>query len=451
MNTKKALASIVALAALYCGAAYVSGYLGEKNIREQLELSKSQPQASELDIQLVEYRRGIFTSDVRVSTKSRKELPKGAKIEITVDNAVRHGPLLFADGPAIGALSAISTVQVKTGLPEEDKKITDIFGSSIGTATSVVKYNGDYRLTWVLPSITYKNDELQFALGESRAMAEGNTNNLSSSGDMTIGRLEMTTTEGGHVTMSPTVAKFTTRNVESGLNLSDVDGAIAEIDVRSTSKPPLSIKGLTFNQVQTLAGASINSSFKLGVAKLSGPVELENAYYTMDLNGVSKEATRRLATLFQNQPTDPEQQQAFFATQLKEVAPLLLQNGLSLKLAIGASFGGGTPQAQWLIQYKAPTDGRDIFAITDPLEYLQLADSTLLVKAPATLVPAPLIAQFVDAYIVQAGSEYVLRASLQDGALKVGKTPIPKEMLAAMLAGMNKEKQPPAAQPKRRS
>jgi hypothetical protein len=98
---------------------------------------------------------------------------------------------------------------------------------------------------------------------------------------------------------------------------------------------------------------------------------------------------------------------------------------------------GTNPQAQWLIEYRAPADGRDVRAIADPLDYLQLADSTLLARLPASLIPEPLVAPHIDTYITREGSDYVLRATLKEGTLTIGKTPIPRETLAAIFAKMS--------------
>lgn len=447
MNPKKIVASIAAVGALYCGAAYTSGYVGEKDVRAQLELLRAQPQSSNVDIQLLDYRRGVFSSDIRLAVKSREALPNGGRIEVVMDNAVRHGPLLFAGKPAIGAYSATSTFQLETGVPEDDKKIAEIFADGFGTATSVVGYDSNYDLTWVLPAIANKGGAQQFSLGETRATASGNTRDMSGAAELTIGALELTTAAGEQVTMSPTIVKFDVKNAEPGINLIDMDGAIAQLDIRNPAEPPLTMKELTFGQTQSLNGASIDTAIRFGIAKVIGAVQVDDVYYNIDLNGVSKDATRRMAELFKNPPADEAEQPAYFAAQFKQLAPVLLKDGLSLKLAVGGKYGGGASELQWEVRYKAPADGRDVTAIADPFEYMQLADSTLLIKAPAALIPEPLIANYIDTFVVREGSDFVLRATLQNGALTVGKTPIPKEMLAAMLAAMNKEDGPQPGQP----
>jgi uncharacterized protein YdgA (DUF945 family) len=433
---KKILVSIAVAAAAYTGAAWFSGYYAEKLSREQLAMLLAQPQTAKMNAQITSYRRGIFSSDFVMSMTMPDEIPGVGKIEITADNKLRHGPLLFENGISIGSFSSTSQMRVKTSAPELDKKITDVFGPSIGRLTTVTYFNGGYEGNWVLPAIDYQAEAAKFSIADSELACEGNYKSLGGNCRIALGRIELTGKDNSKVTIAPLVGTGTSRHIEEGIDLVDLDMTIDAIDVQGADKPPVSIKGVAIRQTQAMNGANIDSTVKFSLAKLNGPVALDNFHYAMDFNGFNKEAIKRMGTLSAEMPIDPAEQNAYLLNQMKDILPLLLQNGLTVKLDTGAQYMGTHPQAQWLVQYKAPADGRDVRTITEPTEYLQLVDSTLLARLPAMLVPEPLVAQYIDSHIARDGDDYVLRATLQDGTLTIGRTPIPKEVLEEFFAKM---------------
>jgi uncharacterized protein YdgA (DUF945 family) len=446
---KKILVSIAAVAIVYCGLAYLSGYFAEKISREQLALMLTQPEMARTDIKISEYRRGIFSSNFVLSMTMPDELPEIGRLEIIGDTRLRHGPLLFADGIKIGPFSSVSTVRIKTSTPELDQKIAAIFGPSVGLITSTTYFNGGYDARWTLPALEHKADATTFSIADSELTYDGNYRSLDANYRFALGRIEVTGVDGSKMTITPLVGSANSRNIEAGVGLVDMDMSIDQIDVQNPSKPPVMLKALGLKQKQVLNGENVDSSVTFSLAKLTGPVVLDNFHYTMAFNGISKQALKRLSELTANAPVDPAQRSAYYSTQFKELAPVLLQNGLAIKLDTGAQYLGANPQAQWLVQYKAPADGSDVRTITDPLEYLRLVDSTLLARLPSSLIPEPLVAPYIDSHITRDGNDYVLRATLVNGDLTIGKTAVPKEVLAALFAKMKAqqsaaEQRPPA-------
>lgn len=421
----------------------MTGYVAANIAREQVERLQAQPQTARMNMKIVEYRRGVFSSDVVTSFTLPDELPEIGQPQFIMENKLRHGPLLFANGISAGWFSSTSTIRVKTNAPEFDQKIVEIFGPSIGKLTTLGYFNNTYDVRWNLPAIEYKAAAATFSLADSNMDCEGGYKDLSGNCRFTLGRIEATGVDGSKLTIAPLVGSANSRNVEEGVDLVDMDMNIAGIDVQSTAKPPVSIKGISIRQTQKLVGPNIDSSVKFSLASLSGPVQVDNFHYDMDFNGVSKQAIKRLTAMSAEMPIDPAQQNTYLATQMKEILPLLLQDSLVIKLDTGAQYLGAHPQAQWLVQYKAPADGRDVRTITDPIDYLQLADSTLLARLPVSLIPEPLVAPYIDSHITRDGNDYVLRATLKNGILTIGKTQIPRETLVALFA--QKDQQPPQA------
>ncbi len=445
---KKLLASLPIIAAVYCGAAYLSGYFGEKIWNEQMALAQAQPQAARMNLKTIEYRRGIFSSSIVASATLPDELPGIGKPDMIVESTVRHGPLLFAKGLAIGPFASVSTIRIKTDQPDIDKKITDVFGPSIGRITTVAYFNQGYDLSWDLPAFEHQDATARFSMTDSSLDCEGNYLDLRSACKVALGRIEVNSTNGAKIVVAPIAGNIISKSTEAGVALNDIDLTLDEVDVRGPDRPPVLLKGMVLKQTQTLAGGNIDSSQTWSLAKFSGPFTLENLYYVVDLNGVNKAAMKRLSAYGDDLPANPEAQAAHFAAFMKDLAPALLQDGLMFKLDIGAQYLGAHPQAQWLVQYKAPADGRDVRAINDPIDYLQLADSTLVARLPVSLIPEPMVAPYLDSHITRDGNDYVLRATLKNGILTIGRTPIPRETLMAFFA--KNDQQQPQAEPAQR-
>jgi hypothetical protein len=197
------------------------------------------------------------------------------------------------------------------------------------------------------------------------------------------------------------------------------------------------MQGLAFKQTQVLNGANIDTSDKFSIAKLETATTLEKLYLNFDLNGLDRPAMKFMSTMFNNQPAQPDQVMPFMQKQYLQLLALLPKDA-SLRIELGAHHANGDPQAQLVLQYQPPADGRNVAALTEYVDYLQLANGSLLVEVPTAMVPAQAVSPYIGQYIVQDGNAYVLRANLQQGNLKVGQLTMPKEQLAASLENMQK-------------
>lgn len=440
---KKIFIAIAAIGAAYCAGAYVSGRIAEQTLREQLvQMQQQQPDVIK-DARIVEYRRGIFTSDMRVIAKA---LPRSAELgewTVTLDSHLHHGPLLFVDHPSLGLFAADMRIRPQTGNTEIDGNISRLFGDSIGVLTTVMSFGDTYRMRWVIPAIESKDGDKRFSMAESVLTGTGNYRDQSGKAHMTTGRIEASS-PGRTATIAPIVMDVDSKTLEAGLKLTDIDMAIAQVDIVAPPQPPLHMQQLAFRQKQTLNGANIDTSDKFSVARLDTATTLEKLYLNFDLNGLDRPAMKFMATMFDNQPAQPEQVMPFMQQQYMKLLTLLPKDA-SLRVELGAHHANGDPQAQLVLQYQPPADGRSVAALTEYVDYLQLANGSLLVKVPAAMVPAPMVSPYIGQYIAQDGNDYVLRANLQQGNLEVGQVTMPKEQLAANLENARKQRAEAAA------
>ena len=129
---KKLAAVALLLGVGYVGAAYITGYVGEQNMRKQLSLSQAQSAESGVVMVLDSYRRGLFSSDVSVTLRSSNPMPIMQQGEVLMVSHVTHGPLLFQHGFSIGLFTATTQLKLQTKDDEINQKLNDFFGESIG-------------------------------------------------------------------------------------------------------------------------------------------------------------------------------------------------------------------------------------------------------------------------------------------------------------------------------
>jgi uncharacterized protein YdgA (DUF945 family)/uncharacterized protein YneF (UPF0154 family) len=433
---KKLAVVALLLGAGYVGGAYLTGYLGEQNMRQQLSLSQAQSAESGMLILLDSYERGLFSSDIKLTMRSTSPLPMMQQAEVHMNSQVSHGPVLFNKGLALGLFAATTQVKLQFKDAELSQKLGEFFGDSIGEIHTLANFNNSYSARWTLAEKKHEVESFHLSLGESWIDMRGRFDSLNVAGELHLGAFSLVSDDGSEITSQPAEGKFALDNIESGLSLGNMELLLSEMQVKTAAGMDVVLHDLAYKQTQALVNKAIDTHVGFSIAKVAGPVELSNLYYQVDLNQLNVEAVKAWAKVAQQMPSDPAELNSFYAAQFKQLMPLFLQEGLALKLAMGAEFMGGHPKAEWTIRYKAPADGASLADLTEAFEYLALVDSQLEVRLPeAVALGLPMLAMMGD-YVTQDAGEYVLTAKLSDSDLVVGQKPIPRETLLMMLAGM---------------
>lgn len=445
----KKLAGLLILIALYAGAAFYTGYQGEKNIRQQFALSQQQSEAQGVQLELNRYERGVFFSDVEfTATYTVAGLP-GDGFSLSSTSRVQHGPLLFLGKVGVGLFSSVSTVEIVTGDAEADQKLADIFGESIGEIVTLGHFNNSYTSTWTVPAIEYSDEGDALRIDGINLTVNGTYTEMDMTGSIDVGAMDMALADGTHITTTPLTGNFDVKNIAELVNISNMNLAMDTITFRNAAMVSGSIEQIKVVQTQKLVNEKIDTFVSLSAAKVNGPLEITALHYDITLNQLDPAAIQKWAEIAKTLQADPEAAMADNSEAMTELMNIALQEGLQFKLAVGADFMGGSAKMDWVADYQPLTDGRTINSIVDPLDYLLLVNSDLKINVSESIVTqTPLVmmvGQYMDTYITQDGDQYVMHATLKDGVVKVGNTQIPPEMLLALLPALGgAEPQQPA-------
>lgn len=434
---KKILFIIVGVAVIYTAGSWFTGYQGEKRFRTQLELANQQAGTSGLAIDLRSYNRGIFTSQVDVVFKPTNPFfPKG--IEFTMASSIHHGPILLGRGFGFGLFDLTAKPMLVTPDTAMNEQIKSFFGESIGVISMRAFFSASYESSWDFQELKQEGKEGTFSLAPSSIKVNGHLDSLSGEGELVFGALDVKPAAGGSMHMSPLTGTFSVKNVEPGVNISDIHLMAEEIKGMNAEGITLALNKLAISQEQSLNNGRIDTAVKFDFDSLTGPVEVKQGYYHIAINQVDVAAIKAWTKALSEAPTaaDPQAVQALYASLMTQTLPLFLQDGLALQVSIGAEFMGGQSTALWDIKYKAPADGKTLADIADPMEYLTLVDSDLVIKSPEALLQATPVSAYVGTYILQDAGNYVLKAGLHAGELTVGNTPVPREQILAAIGGM---------------
>lgn len=440
----KKLVGILIFLGLYAGAAFYTGYQGEKNIRHQFALSEQQTEAQGVKLELTRYERGVFFSEVDfVATYPDMNLPFG-QFTLTSKSRVQHGPLLFLGGVGAGLFSSVSTMEVSSGDAELNEMLTSLFGESIGKVVTRGHFNNGYTAHWHVPTIEYREEGNSITIDEIHVEMKGHYSGLDMTGDFRVGAVNVALADGSQFTSTPLNGTFDIDNISEAVNIANMEMAIDSITYRSAAMMGGSIAQLKVVQTQKLVNDKIDSFVSFTIDKINGPLEISGLHYDIALNQLDPAAIVKwteIARKMQDSQADPQNVFADNSEDMAELMQIALQDGLQLKVAIGADFMGGSAKVDWVTDYQALTDGRQLQDIVDPADYLSLFNSDLVIKVSESIVmQTPLVMmidQYMNTYITREGDQFVMYGSLKNGALKVGNTELPKEMLLALLPSMD--------------
>lgn len=433
---KKPLLATLGVAIAYAGAAWYTGYVGEQKFNEQLALSQQQSAASGMVVEKVKYERGIFTSQVELAIKPISALMPLQ--QVTMTSSAQHGPLLFGKGLGVGLFDMNSEIKILLRDEQLNSELQAAIGDKLGKIHTRAYLDASYDGVWDVAAIEEKNDKVSFTMQPSSLTFSGKLDSLSGKGTLNIGAIEVAGQDGTNLTVSPMTGDFSVDNLEPGLNITNMQLAMPELKGTNNQGVPFALEGVTLAQIQALNNDKVDTQVKLDMAKLVGPVVVEKGYYHISINQIDKAAIKSMSESMAQAAgvTDPQALQMVYLQMFTQALPLLLQDGLAMQLAMGAEFMGGKSEAQWDIKYVPPADGKSLMQLQGADAYIKLVDSDLLVKAPAGLLQATPASSMVGTYVMEEDGYYVLKATLKNGELVVGNTPVPPEQWMGALSSM---------------
>lgn len=434
----KKLAGILILIAVYAGAAFYTGYEGEKNLRQQIALGQQQSAAQGIQLALTRYERGVFFSEVDLTaTYAVAGLPD-VGVSASSHSRIQHGPLLFLGKMGVGLFSAVSTLEISTGNAVVDQQFVEIFGKSIGEIVTLGHFNNRYTSTWTVPAIEYRDEGEVLRIDTSTLTAKGSFTDMDVTGSMAVGAIDLALADGTQITTTPLTGNIDVKNIAELVNISNANLALDKVTFRNAMIEG-AIEQIKMVQTQKLVKGKIDTFVSFSIAKLTAPLEINGFHYDVTLNQLDPAAIQKWSTTINTLQASPEIFLAEGTEIMTELMNLTLQEGLQFKLALGADFMGGSAKMDLIADYQPFADGRTFDSIENPLDYLQLAKGDLKVTISETIVEQTalvmMVGEYLDTYITQDGDQYVMHATLNEGVATVGNTQIPPELLLAVLSG----------------
>lgn len=447
---KKILGVAVGLVVVYGAASFSLGYLAEKSMNEQVEyFNKTSGAMNGLKLEVSNYSRGLFSSsaDVKIGLAS-PGMP--IPIDFKSHSKIQHGPVLTLGGFGIGAYATESTLEIELDDEEANKQIKEFFGDSIGLITAHYGFDKSYNGEWKLDALKHSKDDTEFTMDASSMAFSGEWDTKKMQAQFNIGAIKLKdlTTD---IQIDPFFGQSTQYQVAEGLPITNMDLSSAKMVVTTPNLPmPITLENLKIAQTQVEDGKNIDTKVSFTLDKITGPVEVKNAYYNIEFNNLPVEGMLALQKSFSslNGAADPTATQML----LMESLPKILVEGVEFKLGLGSDYMDGKATADFGLVYHAPKDGTSLMEQA-PDQMLALFSANLdMIVSESIINTTPFAEQLtpmVGTYVTQENGAYKLNAALKDSQLTVGNQVIPPEqymsvlMLAAM--GMSAGAEQPAS------
>lgn len=429
---KKLIAVVVAFVLVYVAAAYATGYLGERGVRQQLASDSEFLAGQQIGIELTDYRRGVMSSAITTVIRYRDVLPDG-ELVVTVDARVTHGPLYWSGGmPRLG-LSGIDG-EFRLSAPEHpefEALLARLWGDNLGSFTGHTGFTGRYTVDWQVPGFDQPVDleagRLSFAGAEGRL--SGVVNEYRYRGEARLGSLAVEDGERGErIEVESLSTTFDLEYLNPYISVGELTLEAPRVAWHQLSGSTGELAELVMRVDTEAVEDKLDSQLAIDIARLDGVMyPVEDIYYRFAVKGVSQ------AGLSQWQANASGWDETASEEELVEALDALLQPGLRFTADMGASLVGGQSRLTFETDYVGFEDGRTLAQLDSYGDLLAAINIELVFRADEAIVMnTPLIllaADYIGTYLIDEGGEYVLRANLEDGRLTIADIPFPIEFL----------------------
>jgi hypothetical protein len=432
---KKILAALVGILLVYIGICFSLGFVAENSVKEQLAFQeKHSAKMNGFKMEMTDFSRGIFGSHADVTVRFAGSEPALDKIVLTSHSKIQHGPLLFLNGFSIGAYASQSTLVLKTGDEEADKKIKELLGDSIGLISVNYGFDKTYSGDWTVEPINSTQESTQVKIDKSVITFAGDYKNMLTpnlNSEIAIGAISIKD-ETTEVTMDPWTGKLEQRYIDAGVPMANMNLGTKKISINSSAGMSATLENLTIEQKQQLNDKTMNTLVAIRLDKFSGPLEVNNSFYQVEFNNVPVAALKNLYEAMGGDVAPQEQ-----LAKLMPALTGLLADGVELKLGMGSEFMDGKLNGDFNLQYHSNAEGKNLMDLQTPEEMLALFAANLDFSVSESIVSqTPMAAQMeplVGTYVTKENGTYSLKANLKDTQLVVGTQTIPAEQYMPLL------------------
>lgn len=426
----KKLALLAVLIAAYLGLTYYAGVVGEGYIREQVRLSQDRSATSGVTLELIDYQRGFFASQFQLQVNLDPDQAAFEPLVLTSTTRMRHGPVILADGLHFGWFYARSENSLSSVDAQKQAALQELLPEGLGRMTLLGGYTGSYDYEWKTPDIDVSRDGNRLQVAGVEMSGSGHFDSLDSQHYFATGVLQLTLSDGSEARLMPISGEAKVQFAGGDIPLSSIAMSTEQVEFRGASSAPVQVHQLQYAQAQTLMDGKVDTQVSFKVAQVDGLLSVSNIYYDINLAQTRLEAIRAWGEL--SAKLQLAEETASLEPELKQAIQLLLHEDARLDIAMGADMLDGYVKTDIRVDYAPPAQAVDMSSL--PLaDYLGLIEGTMEMRiADKVMTGTPLmffLADYIDTYIVQEGSEYILRARLSGGELFVADTPVPLAML----------------------
>lgn len=432
---KKILGTAIGVVVVYGAAAISLGFLAEKSMHQQVEhFNQTTGAMNGLKLSVKNYSRGLFFSSMDVQVGVNLPSLSTSEVGIISHTKIQHGPVLTLGGFGFGSYATESTLGFNLGDEEANKEFKELFGESIGLITAHYGFNKSYNGKWALDAINYSKDGTDFSIADSEVEFSGSLESKKLQTQIHLGAVKIKNLTSD-IQMEPFIGQSDQYEVAENVPIANMELATAKISVTAPDLPmPIVLENFKLEQKQSEDNKQVDTRISITLDKLTGPVEVKNAYYLIEFNNLPIDGLQALykAIPGMNTAADP------FAAQqmLLESLPKLMTDGVELKLGLGSDYLDGNAKADFGLVYHAPTDGSSLLEqAPDQLIKLFSANLDVLVSESIanTMPMGEQLPALVGTYLILENGVYKLNAKLKDTQLTIGTQVMPAEQYMPLL------------------
>lgn len=436
----KKLTGLVIVIALYVATSWYFGVKGEEAFRQQLAEAEAAYQLNGVAIKIREYDRGIFSSRINATLDY---LYGGDDLAFHIESLsqVQHGPVLFRGGFGVGLFSSVSDLKVITADDEINQTLTRLFGESIGEVITRGYFGNRYRSTWKVDPVDHQDADsgVTIKLDGLSLSVQGAYNNRNLEGGIALGEFTLQGDGETLIQVSPLNGQFNMEYISDVVAISSGDTSLARIDL-NISGVPLTLEGISVVQKQQLNNNKINTHVQFTMDKISGPVEISDFEYLIDLENLDPKAVESWMQISDSINRHGEEDPAAWVEDsIPALSAFLAQthaDNTRLDLVMRAHYGGHPVEASMQITPNELLESQ-LFTPAGAINWLPLINTDMRIVAAAPVVEQSILvlmaSQYVGTYVQKEGDNYIVHARLEEGRVFIGSQEIPAELVAMAL------------------
>ncbi|WP_020208420.1 DUF945 family protein [Gilvimarinus chinensis] len=419
---KKWILLFLLVVSSYLLLTFYAGIEAERSIKQQLTLYNTQAGADQLRLSLSEYQRGFFKSQLKVVVDEATEAQPLAD-RLGADIVLWHGPFTFAEGFKPGWFYATGTLEPELKNAGHQQRFERAFAQGLGPLNLWGQFNGAYQFDWHIPLIHYHESGISLRMEPSHIRMDGTFNSLDAQQRMSLGAFKAEW-DDVDVAISPSLLTAEVSFVAEDIPLTNINLNVAEVVVDGPYKARL--QGIEYLQMQKLVNEKVDTRVELNLLDAESFINFTQLSLAFSLRQVKLDAIRAWAA-FSSDAANALPKAQLQAQALKAARLLLHPDAeAEFDMAVTLARGNVAASAKLTSQQVPITSSMQSSTPYDLIKLLKGHGE--VVVAEEVLTRSPLfffMAELIATYMHLAPPNYVMKATLDNGDLKVNGQLVP--------------------------